>query len=97
MASEHPHPPAAADCLRCHRPHDAEVRHLLVKTMQPLCGECHDAKSASFSKAHIGIDAAVMDCMKCHDPHASNDPKFLQPQVHPPFAGRSCDDCHVVK
>jgi predicted CXXCH cytochrome family protein len=28
-----------------------------------------------------------MDCMKCHDPHASNDPKFLQAQVHPPFAG----------
>jgi hypothetical protein len=39
----------------------------------------------------------VIDCRKCHDPHASKDPKFFKANLHPPFAGGSCEDCHVVK
>ena len=46
--------------------------------------------------AHIYIDASVMNCRSCHDPHASKDPKFFKENVHAPFAGRSCDDCHIV-
>ncbi|MGZ6395875.1 MAG: cytochrome c3 family protein, partial [Pseudobdellovibrionaceae bacterium] len=42
------------------------------------------------------IEAAVMDCRTCHDPHASKDPKFFKAFIHPPFAGRSCEDCHIV-
>jgi hypothetical protein len=61
-----------------------------------LCGECHDTKAAAFSAAHLGIDPAVMDCVSCHDPHASKDPKLFKSQVHAPFAGRSCEECHVV-
>jgi hypothetical protein len=37
-----------------------------------------------------------MDCRKCHDPHASKDLKFFKPYMHAPFAGRSCEDCHIV-
>jgi hypothetical protein len=37
-----------------------------------------------------------MNCKSCHDPHASKDPKFFKGVVHPPFAGRSCEDCHLV-
>ena len=67
--------------------------------MQPiaeLCGQCHDTKEAAFGKAHIGIDPKAIQCMSCHDPHASKDPKFFKASVHPPFAARDCDTCHVA-
>jgi hypothetical protein len=69
---------------------------LLTQKIQPLCGECHDAKSASFGKSHLQIEASVMNCKSCHDPHASKDPKFFKSIVHAPFGGRSCEDCHIV-
>jgi hypothetical protein len=37
-----------------------------------------------------------MDCRKCHEPHASRDPKFFKENLHAPFGGRSCDECHIV-
>jgi hypothetical protein len=37
-----------------------------------------------------------MNCRSCHDPHSSTDPKFFKSHIHPPFAGRSCDECHIV-
>ena len=66
------------------------------QAVQLLCGECHDFKRPTFGKAHINIDPGVMNCRSCHDPHASKDPKFFKTSVHPPFAGRSCEDCHIV-
>jgi Zn-finger protein len=45
----------------------------------------------------INIDAAVIDCRNCHNPHASKDPQYFKDEVHSPFAGRSCDDCHIVE
>jgi hypothetical protein len=68
----------------------------MAQPVQSLCGQCHDVKADAFKSAHIYIDAAVMNCRSCHDPHASKDPKFFKENVHPPFAGRSCDDCHIV-
>jgi predicted CXXCH cytochrome family protein len=90
------HQPAARDCERCHKPHFSAVSSLMNQAIQPLCGECHDLKGAPFGKAHISIDPSVIDCKQCHDPHASKDPKFFKDVVHPPFAGRSCEDCHIV-
>ena len=89
------HPPAARDCLRCHLPHFSKDPSLMAQPLSALCGECHDLNGSSFVKAHIGIKAAVMDCMSCHDPHASKDPKLFKENEHPPFAARSCDDCHI--
>jgi hypothetical protein len=37
-----------------------------------------------------------MNCVGCHSPHTSKDPKLFKEQVHAPFAGRSCEECHVV-
>ena len=67
----------------------------MAQPIPALCGDCHDLNDSSFAKAHINIKAAVMDCKSCHDPHASKDPKLFKENVHPPFAARSCDDCHI--
>jgi predicted CXXCH cytochrome family protein len=96
ISKEKAHQPAVRDCERCHKPHFSGEPALIAQTIQPLCGECHDLKGASFAKDHIYIDASVIDCRHCHDPHASKDPKFFKEVVHPPFAGRSCEDCHLV-
>jgi hypothetical protein len=37
----------------------------------------------------------VMQCQSCHDPHASKDPKFFKSTIHPPFASRGCEECHI--
>ena len=96
MEKEKAHQPAARDCERCHKPHFTVEPTLLAQQIQPLCGECHNLKDTTFGKAHIYIDPSVIDCKKCHDPHASKDPKFFKVFVHPPFAERSCEDCHIV-
>jgi len=76
-------------------PHFSKEAVLNTQPLLALCGECHDLKGSSFAKAHINIKAADMDCRTCHDPHASKDPKLFKDHVHPPFAARSCDDCHI--
>jgi hypothetical protein len=78
-------------------PHMSAQPSLLAEPIHQLCGVCHNLKDEAFNKAHINIDASVIDCRTCHDPHASKDPKFFKDNMHPPFAGRTCDDCHVVK
>ena len=95
MRNEKTHSPAGRDCLRCHGPHFTGEGNLLAKPVQTLCSECHNVKEASFGKAHFQIDPAVMNCVTCHTPHASKDPKFFKEKVHAPFAGRSCEDCHL--
>jgi predicted CXXCH cytochrome family protein len=96
MEKEKAHPPALRNCQRCHRPHFSAEPSLLAQNVQALCGECHDLKNAAFAKSHISIKAALMDCRKCHDPHASKDPKLFKDVIHPPFAARSCEDCHII-
>jgi predicted CXXCH cytochrome family protein len=97
VKTEKAHPPALADCQRCHMPHTSAEPSLLTEPIHDLCGACHNLKDDEFKKAHINIDASVIDCRTCHDPHASKDPKFFKDNIHPPFAGRTCEDCHVVK
>jgi len=85
------------DCQICHRPHFSAELALINPPIQVLCGKCHDYKKATFSTAHINIDARVMDCRKCHAPHTSKDPKFFKEAVHKPFTERACKECHIVK
>jgi predicted CXXCH cytochrome family protein len=96
MGKETAHPPAAGDCLVCHKPHGSPQDRLLVQPILEICSQCHDVKADSFKSAHIYIDATVMNCRSCHDPHSSADPKLFKSHVHAPFAGRSCDECHIV-
>jgi predicted CXXCH cytochrome family protein len=96
MGKENVHPPAEGDCLTCHKPHFSAQSTLLVQQVPDLCGNCHDFAQPSFVKAHIGIDAKLMDCRVCHNPHTSKDPKFFKEVMHPPFAARSCETCHIV-
>jgi len=96
MEKERNHPPAASDCLQCHKPHFSSEGTLLSQPIKLLCGDCHDVKDSAFSTAHIGIDADVIDCRTCHNPHSSSDPKFFKDTIHPPFAARTCEECHIV-
>jgi predicted CXXCH cytochrome family protein len=91
------HQPARRDCLRCHKPHVSVESSLLAQPQRAVCGECHNLKDDSFVRSHIGIDPEAMNCMSCHSPHASKDPKLFKDMIHPPFAARSCDECHVVE
>ncbi len=91
------HPPATGDCLRCHKPHFSSQPSLIAtKTLQDLCGSCHNLADQQFSKAHIGINASVMDCASCHDAHGSKYQGLFKDEVHPPFEGGMCDQCHIV-
>ena len=97
IEKEKAHSPAARDCMRCHKPHNSGERSLLIKPVQTLCGECHDLKAESFGKSHLSIDPAVMNCITCHTPHASKSQKLFWDNEHPPFAGGSCEECHIVQ
>jgi len=96
IALEKAHSPVKGDCETCHVPHSSREASLLAKPTQELCSECHEVKDAAFARAHIRIEPGAMDCKGCHDPHASKDPKFFKGVAHPPFAARSCGDCHEV-
>ena len=84
------------NCNICHKPHFAAEPALMVKSIQPLCADCHDYQKASFKQAHNNVAANTMDCNKCHDPHTSSDPKFFKAVVHKPFADRTCKECHII-
>lgn len=80
------HPPAAEDCLTCHRPHGASHRALLVKRTPWLCQDCHLAQfHPSAALSGTGLPGAGTpsgsqsmlgrDCMNCHvHVHGSNHP-----------------------
>jgi predicted CXXCH cytochrome family protein len=95
LASENRHAPVE-DCSDCHAPHVSSEAKLLHEPQSDTCSECHDVSDEAFGAAHLGIDPAVMNCVRCHDPHASKDPKLFKPTLHAPFAGRACEECHVV-
>jgi predicted CXXCH cytochrome family protein len=90
------HSPAARDCQRCHEPHSSAESRLMTGPVNIICAECHNPASAAFSDAHLQIDPARMRCARCHEPHASKDEHFFKPNVHAPFAMKSCQDCHLA-
>jgi predicted CXXCH cytochrome family protein len=96
MEGSRVHSPAARDCLRCHKPHASPENRLMVRTVRTLCADCHDLRSPAFSEAHVQIEPERIRCERCHDAHASKDPHFFKNNAHPPFAMKSCPDCHLA-
>jgi predicted CXXCH cytochrome family protein len=96
MGKENVHSPAEGNCLTCHLPHVSPQLSLIVQPILELCGNCHDFARTSFVKSHLGIDPKQTDCRHCHNPHTSKDPKFFKDVMHPPFAARTCETCHIV-
>ncbi len=90
------HSPAARDCLRCHASHAVGEAKLLAKPVRQLCAECHDVTTETFSVAHVRIDPSIMRCERCHDAHASTQDHFFKPNMHAPFAMKTCTDCHLA-
>jgi len=57
-------------CLRCHEPHSAPERFLLIRNGQDLCLKCHDKEDMAEVKGHAKMGSAT--CLSCHDPHVGN-------------------------
>ena len=68
----------------------------MTKPIREACAECHDLRTAAFGDAHVQIDPGRMHCERCHDAHASKELHFFKQNVHPPFAMKSCKDCHLA-
>jgi predicted CXXCH cytochrome family protein len=95
LRTEHRHAPVE-NCGDCHEPHFSKEGKLLHASQHETCTQCHDTSDVAFGRAHLGIDPTGMNCVRCHDPHASKDPHLFRREVHAPFAGQACDECHVV-
>jgi hypothetical protein len=67
----------------------------MVRPVHTLCADCHDPKTAAFGNAHLQIDPERIRCQRCHDAHASKGEHFFKDNAHPPFAMKSCQDCHL--
>lgn len=96
MEGSRVHSPAARDCLRCHAPHASAENRLMLRPVRAVCADCHNLGAPAFGDAHMQIDPARIRCERCHDAHASKDPHFFKSNVHPPFAMKSCTDCHLA-
>jgi len=42
------------------------------------------------------MDPARLACVGCHTPHTAKTDKLFKKNVHPPFAAKQCDGCHVT-
>ena len=60
------------------------------------CMECHDVKNEAIVQAHHGQPLEGSKCLSCHDMHQSGGPNLVQTFAHSPFAGNSCDICHLA-
>jgi predicted CXXCH cytochrome family protein len=89
------HAPVVEGCERCHDAHAAGERKLLVAAVPALCAGCHDPASDKLVRAHAPYGRALGRCTGCHDPHVAARPGLIAEVVHPPFAERACDTCHL--
>jgi len=61
-------PVAKGQCIRCHNPHRAERRYMLLKKDNiELCTDCHEKEEVLMSIDHREDPEA--DCLECHNPH----------------------------
>jgi predicted CXXCH cytochrome family protein len=81
---------ANGDCSKCHSPHTAKLKNLLLAQPPDLCTSCHkDLKArVAAEKAHQPVE----DCSTCHSPHASPQPKLALEPV-----SSLCAQCHETK
>lgn len=65
------HVPAVAECLLCHRPHQAENPRLLQQPLPDLCLMCHDRQEM------LEVHGEIGECLSCHNPHESDEDRLL--------------------
>jgi predicted CXXCH cytochrome family protein len=89
-------------CDSCHvihktgKPGALESEFHQLKDPLKRCMECHDVKNEAIVKAHYGQPLEGSNCLSCHDMHQSSRPNLVQGFAHSPFAGKSCDICHLA-
>ena len=90
------HPPAAeGKCLDCHMPHASANAGLAIMATPDLCWSCHEANTPAMKEKHLGLLTKTIDCLTCHAPHSAEGAGLFWPNRHPPFAEKSCDECHL--
>jgi predicted CXXCH cytochrome family protein len=78
------------DCSKCHDPHKAKLKKLLLAGSPDLCTSCH--KELKARMATDKVHSPAEDCLGCHAPHASPEPSLtLQPVTS------LCAECHETK
>lgn len=98
------HSPNVRDCLKCHDPHTAANKNLLVKAASGaakddnLCLQCHTTGlkvAAKGSSRHAALD---MGCDTCHVIHKSGTSPGREFRYHLTKASPAlCIDCHDPK
>lgn len=86
-------PVKEGNCDACHSSHGSDHEGFVKLAAPELCTQCHKIDSTLLAP-HSGYDIATADCLECHNPHLSTVPKLVRTNSHPPFAEKSCDDCH---
>ena len=77
-------------CSDCHSVHQPEAEHLLVKSSNDLCLECHQEIGAKFSSvSHHPVREKVIKCVDCHQ--VLGEPGKTFSFVSP---NRECYSCH---
>ncbi len=80
-------------CEACHESHGSDQDGFVKLPAPALCAQCH-AVDSTLAIKHDGYDLTKADCLGCHNPHQSTSPKLVRSKSHPPFADKSCDNCH---
>lgn len=97
------HSPAVRDCLKCHDPHHAEFKNLLVKStsgpspQQNLCLTCHNTglDVPAGGSRHAALDKG---CDTCHVTHKVGNPAQREFADHlTKDSPQLCLDCHDAK
>jgi len=86
-------PFAQGRCASCHEPHGADFPGLSAAPGVQVCVSCHPVNPA-FRSAHQSYPVEKADCQQCHDPHAAARAGLFRENLHLPFAGGDCSDCH---
>jgi predicted CXXCH cytochrome family protein len=75
------------DCSKCHSPHKASLKTLLLGTSPDLCLSCHKKMKDKIASetAHRPVD----DCLSCHKPHGSPEARLVSQPVN-----ELCGQCH---
>ena len=92
------HEPAAeGKCLDCHMSHSSANPGLAIMPSPALCWSCHEADTPEMQAAHLGQVREDLDCLACHAPHSAEGAGLFWPNRHPPFAEKTCEECHLEK
>jgi predicted CXXCH cytochrome family protein len=84
-------PVAQGECTKCHNPHKAKLKGLLLAKGADACLVCHEGlkKEMAGKKVH---SPAKGECETCHVPHSSREASLLAKS-----APELCGECHETK